>query len=607
MKDAIKNHFNGNYEPFYKNYLPNIEKIGGNEWRAVCPFHDDKDPSFNFNVTTGQYYCHGCGKKGDIFHFYGKINGLATGPQFGKILHGIASDFGISMPKQSKGKITATYNYLDANAKLLFQVCRIEPGKNGKLKDFRQRRPGKNGKWNWNLEGIEPVLFQLPDVLKAKEVIICEGEKDALNLKNFGFTATTCPMGAGKWRNSYNESLKGKHIILIPDNDNPGREHMAKIGASLNGNSASLKLLNIPGLPSKGDVSDFIATFKDKTEAAERLAIMIDNCKRYKPPRKATLEDAILDIGQFHQLEISQRKVYLAPWLKEDAIILASGWRGTGKTFFALSVLDAVSRGGIYGPWECQKSVPCLFLDGEMPPADIQERSDILNLNTDRKNPLHIYSDAYANTLALPRANLNSDTWRQAMKRILTTRGIKLWVIDNLASVAGGLDENSRQDWDPVNQWLLELRFAGITTIMLHHTGKGGAQRGTSAREDNLDCSIILKSPPDYTPEDGARFICHFSKARVASSDLHKIQDTQFQLSVDEHGQHVWTFGGVKKEARKQILTLLDEGLNQKEVSEQLGIDKGYVSRVRKMAIKDGYLTVKNKLTQSGFSKVKNG
>jgi hypothetical protein len=97
-----------------------------------------------------------------------------------------------------------------------------------------------------------------------------------------------------------------------------------------------------------------------------------------------------------------------------------------------------------------------------------------------------------------------------------------------LASVAGGLDENSRKDWDPVNQWLLELRFAGITTIMLHHTGKGGAQRGTSAREDNLDCSIILKSPPDYSPEDGARFICHFSKARVRSADLVKIQDTQF-------------------------------------------------------------------------------
>lgn len=99
--------------------------------------------------------CPECGKKGDIFHFYGKINGLATGPQFGKILHGIVFDFGITVLKQPKGKITATYYYPDANGKLLFQVCRIEPGKNGKKKDFIQRRPGARGKWTYNLKGIE--------------------------------------------------------------------------------------------------------------------------------------------------------------------------------------------------------------------------------------------------------------------------------------------------------------------------------------------------------------------------------------------------------------------------------------------------------------------
>ncbi len=60
---------------------------------------------------------------------------------------------------------------------------------------------------------------------------------------------------------------------------------------------------------------------------------------------------------------------------------------------------------------------------------------------------------------------------------ILITMGIKLWVVDNLASVAGGLDENSRQDWDPVNQWLLELRFAGITTMILLVLGTGLVER----------------------------------------------------------------------------------------------------------------------------------
>ena len=63
------------------------------------------------------------------------------------------------------------------------------------------------------------------------------------------------------------------------------------------------------------------------------------------------------------------------------------------------------------------------------------------------------------------------------MKQILLTRKVKLWVVDNLASLASGLDENKKQDWDPINSWLLELRFAGISTIMLHHmTIKTGAK-----------------------------------------------------------------------------------------------------------------------------------
>ena len=83
------------------------------------------------------------------------------------------------------------------------------------------------------------------------------------------------------------------------------------------------------------------------------------------------------------------------------------------------------------------------------------------------------------------------------MKSILLTRKIELWIIDNLASLASGLDENAKKDWDPINAWLLELRFAEISTIMLHHVNKDGGQRGTSAREDNLDISVLLKSPHD--------------------------------------------------------------------------------------------------------------
>jgi putative DNA primase/helicase len=168
------------------------------------------------------------------------------------------------------------------------------------------------------------------------------------------------------------------------------------------------------------------------------------------------------------------------------------------------------------------------------------------------------------------------------------------------------LDENVKKDWDPINQWLLELRFAGISTIVLHHMNKDGGQRGTSAREDNIDISISLKTPHDYTPEDGARFILHFSKSRVATKDLPLIGDIQFKLTEGD-GQLIWTWGNVKGERKREILKMLDENLDYKTITETLDISKGYITKVKKQAIEDGHLSKTGKLTQDGFIAISGG
>jgi len=142
---------------------------------------------------------------------------------------------------------------------------------------------------------------------------------------------------------------------------------------------------------------------------------------------------------------------------------------------------------------------------------------------------------------------------------------------------------------------------------MLHHENKQGGQRGTSAREDNIDVSISMKYPHDYTPEDGARFVAHFSKARIPTADLQLIADTEFRLIQDEGSQSVWTWGSVKKKTQIEILKLLDEGIPQKEIGELLGVTKGYVSRIKTQAIQDNHLGKNERLTQSGFDLVYEG
>ena len=119
-----------------------------------------------------------------------------------------------------------------------------------------------------------------------------------------------------------------------------------------------------------------------------------------------------------------------------------------------------------------------------------------------------------------------------------------------------------------------------------------------------MDISILLKSPRNYAPEDGARFVVNFTKSRIRTSRLHLIADTEFKLIEGENEGYIWTWGTIRATNKDEVLKLLDDGLPQSEVAKTLKITKAAVSQIRTRAIKDGLLTPKNKLTQSGFMAV---
>ncbi len=313
------------------------------------------------------------------------------------------------------------------------------------------------------------------------------------------------------------------------------------------------------------------------------------------------LSKAILESSDFLKLQIPERQALLVPWLKTESITLISGWRGVGKSWFAMSIVNAVTSGENFGPWKVEMICPALFLDAEMAASDVQERFRALMPERSRKAPLYIYSDCYANTLGLKRASLLSKAWRNEMKDLLLKLSVKLWIADNIASLSPGIDENLKKDWDSTNQWLLDLRFNGISTILVHHVGKEGQQRGTSGREDSIDLSINLIRPANYVVEDGARFVVKFLKARIPHEDLSAIADTEFHWRPGANDCMVWTWRNIKRHNRVEVLKLLDEGISQKDIAEALGVDKGYVSRLVKQAKKDVLISDKGKLTQTGF------
>jgi uncharacterized protein DUF3631 len=180
-----------------------------------------------------------------------------------------------------KGKLVKTYDFVDESGKLLFQTCRFEP------KDFSQRRPDATARdgWAWDLKGVRRVLYRLPEVLPAETVCIAEGEKDCDNLVELGFTATTNPMGAGKWRKEHSDTLRGKDAVVfgdVGDSNGEGEKHTAQVLASLSGIARSIKHVRLPD--GFHDISDYIASL-EPDKAAQTIAQLIEQTPLHEAKR----------------------------------------------------------------------------------------------------------------------------------------------------------------------------------------------------------------------------------------------------------------------------------------------------------------------------------
>lgn len=225
-----------------------------------CIFHDDKKPSLSINVEKGVWHCFsGCGQ-GGILDFEKKFSSCDTETAWANI----AEVCGIEQPRIFDSAPEAVYSYRDEDGQPLFEKLRY-PGKR-----FPQRMKAPNGAWVYNLADAPKVLYNLPEVITANHVAICEGEKDcdnvnSLHLENYGkgnerFIATTNFDGAGKWRPEYSPYFIGKHVVIFPDNDEPWRNHASQVAASVVPYARDVRIVNLPGLPEKGDVSDYLQT-----------------------------------------------------------------------------------------------------------------------------------------------------------------------------------------------------------------------------------------------------------------------------------------------------------------------------------------------------------
>src|SRR5215470_9469170 len=296
-----------------------MARSGPSGFTGLCPAHDDQRASLSWRDGEEALliWCHaGC----DV-----QAIAAALGLRLSDLLHDGHSE---SVPTK---RIVATYPYRDEFGNLLYEVVRSEP------KDFRQRRPDGIGGWIWNLSGVRRVLYRLPDLKGHSTVYVVEGEKDADRLTALGIPATSNAGGASKWNSDLASQLQWagiEHVVILPDNDEAGKKHAEMVARSCLAVGLGVRIVTLPGLPPKGDVSDWLAAGHTKEELLELAAVA--------PPR-TTAADTHLPYGPVltRLSDVAGEDVsWLWPGrLARGKLTLLAGDPGLGKSFLTLDVV----------------------------------------------------------------------------------------------------------------------------------------------------------------------------------------------------------------------------------------------------------------------------
>ena len=191
------------------------------------------------------------------------------------------------------------------------------------------------------------------------------------------------------------------------------------------------------------------------------------------------------------------------------------------------------------------------YFDCEMGEADIQARYNWLNKSAKFKSAedcLRLFSFEHTNGMTLNLAEAkNQKIIEEEME------GCNLLVIDNLSQACRPTGrETMREAYQRLRDWLLRLKTRHVASLIVHHTGKNGTQRGISDIEDPLDIVMHLKRSDDWKVADGTQFEFHFEKTRCVDPSDPSILAPLFVELKRVEGQLVWNFENLQERKEKK-------------------------------------------------------
>lgn len=451
-------------------HFKNVTQTSQKTWKAKCPAHKDDRPSLSITLQPHRIllHCHaGCSFEEVVTRAGVKRADLREGKQ------------------PTKNEVVAAYDYYSAKGKLLYQVCRTTG------KGFFQRHLGPDHEWINNMKHVDRVLYRLPELAGARgarQVFVVEGEKDVDRLLSLGFLATCNSGGAGKWHSYYGEDLKGRHVVVIPDNDEPGKKHAIAIATALKAVAASVRLLSLSGLQEHGDVSDWLSA----GGTAEKLKNLVARTPVMGEPQRES-PSAISAYDLIH-LELPPVDFIIPGTLPEGLTILA-GHPKVGKSWLCLDLAIAVANGGYALGSIKVDPHDVLYLALEDNFRRLQSRLKIL-LGVDLP-PNNLFFE-----LKWPRLDDMSGGLTQLTAWIRLHPACRLIIIDTLARVKPvATRDQGAYDTDTAALAGLQ-RFTAensVAVVLVHHTRKAisddplDAVSGTLALVGVADTTLILK------------------------------------------------------------------------------------------------------------------
>ena len=298
--------------------------------------------------------------------------------------------------------------------------------------------------------------------------------------------------------------------------------------------------------------------------------------------------ESVVSSKDLDAVSLPERKPIVGTFFREGDVGYLFGRRGVGKTLVSLEFCKLAICGGTLNQWHCQGGARILYIDAEMPYAEMAQR--IRGFALDGREDFNLLNHEVLFEKERRSLNLADAIQQRAIIDILTSRGCNVMVLDNLSTGLRGVKENDSSDWEPVGQWLLELRCRGIASLVLHHAGRNGEMRGTSKREDPATWIIRLDKDHDNADAAEASVIVRFDKYRSG-----RTEDAQ-PFALRFIGKDSIRVETALIDSVDLVVEWVGNGLSSAtDIAAEMGLSKGTISKLAKRAIDTGRLVKKGR------------